>query len=336
MNSNDIAKLANVSRSTVSRVINNYSNVPEETRQKVQAVIDAYGYKPNASARTLAGKSNDIIGLFIADINHTNSKEDWIGINAPYNAKLVAEVIKSCKKRDYAVLVNTITDPSEYAVMEQYFQNRTIFGGVLVGFPYGDAYINQIINDGYNRVFIDQFTDEVSSQLAVKQVKCDDRNCGYKATEYLIQLGHRSILFIEGDQRLSALERKKGYTQAIADYGIQEGYTVKGLYREDIAYKETKAFLKAHQPTAIFASNDIMALGAIRAAEELGINIPQDLSIIGVDNLKVTKWQDILTTMAFSAETIADLAVQSLFQAHGTKQSHCQAQLIERSSCRKI
>ncbi len=329
MKSNDIAKLANV-----SRVINNYKNVPEETREKVQAIIDQYDYKPNASARTLAGKSNDIIGLFIADINNTNSDERWIGINAPYNTQMVAEVIKKCKQKNYSVLVNTITNVSEYSMMEQYFKNRTIFGGIFVGFPYEDTHINQMAELDYNMVFVDQFTHEDVSKLQTKQVKCDDKGCAYEATKYLIEQGHDSILFIEGDQRLSSLERKQGYDEAIKAYHVEEGYSIKGFYREDITYRETKRFLEKQVPSAIFASNTIMALGAIRATEEANYHIPEDLSIIGVDNLRVTKWQDILTTMAFDIEEIADKAVEMLFQKEKGVEVMCHAKRIERKSCR--
>jgi LacI family transcriptional regulator len=99
MNSQEIAQLAGVSRSTVSRVLNNYSNVPEETKKKVQKVIDTYGYTPNLNARALAGRPNDIIELVIADIDESNEGNLFRGINSPYFLKTVSSIIFQAKKK---------------------------------------------------------------------------------------------------------------------------------------------------------------------------------------------------------------------------------------------
>lgn len=339
MNSSEIAKLANVSRSTVSRVINNYSNVPEETRRKVQKVIDEYGYVPNVSARALAGKSNQIIGLFIADINNTNSDERWIGVNSPYNMELLAEVIKSCKRRGYLVLVNTITTANESEIMTDHFNNNIICGGIFVGFPYHSIDIDNTIKNQHNIVLIDQYGDENIKSKDVKLINCDNITCGYEATKYLISLGHKNIAFIEGDNRLSAIERKKGYIQALEEEGIKvkNEFIIKGCYREDMAYKKTKNLLENdNRPTAIFAANDIMALGAIRSIEEIGLKVGDDISIIGVDHLRLTGWKERLTTMEFSIAELAEKSVSALLGEDGLNSKKCIPKLIEKSSCRRI
>lgn len=330
MKSTDIARIANVSRSTVSRVVNGYSNVPEETRIKVQSVIDAYGYKPNVSARMLAGKTNHIIGLFVADINEENSKDEWIGTLSPYNARILSAVIKSCKKRGYLVLVNDITEEKEFYMMQDYFENRMLFGAIFLGFPYQTKSLEEIAQKN-NIVLIDQLL-----QGNMKLINCNNRKVGFMATEYLIKLGHRNIAFIAGNHRLSAIERFEGYKEALEQNGISfdEKLVIQGGYREDIAYQQTKQFLKEQKPTAIFSANDLMAIGAIQAIEELGMQVAEDISIVGVDNLQITQWKDKLTTVAFSVDDMVEYAIGSLFDEEHER--ICEPFLLEKASCRKI
>lgn len=338
MNSEEIARLANVSRSTVSRVINRYPNVPKETRKKVQDIIDQYGYVPNSSARTLAGKTNDIIALFVADINETNSEDTWIGINSPYNAELLAEVIKSCKRRGYLVLVNTITKVEECRAMEQYFKNRMIFGGIFIGFPYKMPELEILAEDPKNNiVLIDQLLEQDLDSRKIKLLNCDNKQCGYMATQYLLELGHREIAFISGDKRLSALQRMEGYKEALREksISIDDQLILQGFYREDISYEKTKKLFKDRKPTAIFAANDIMAMGAIRALEEMNYKVPEDISIIGVDHLKVNRWKNELSTISFPIDEMAEKAVQLLFQDPIGYSQICHPILIKNRTCRQ-
>lgn len=335
MNSEEIARLANVSRSTVSRVVNNYKNVPNETREKVQKIIDEYGYTPNTSARTLAGKSNNIIGLFIADINKTNSNKKWIGTNSPYNSELLAQVIASCKRRGYLTLVNTISDLEECAQMGQYFSNRLLFGGIFIGFPYGTKELENLVAKGYNIVLIDQLTANDDVQQKMKLLNCDNVKGGYLATKYLIDRGFTEIAHITGDDRLSSIQREQGYKDALREYGIRinKNLIVDGEYREDIAYHETRALLEKENADAIFVGNDIMALGVARAIEEKGLRIPEDISIIGYDNLESAEWINMeLTTVEIPMEEIAEGSVALLFAKEEGKHVLCQPTLIERKS----
>ncbi len=335
MNSEEIARLANVSRSTVSRVVNNYKNVPNETREKVQKIIDEYGYTPNTSARTLAGKSNNIIGLFIADIDKTNSNKKWIGTNSPYNAQLLAQVIASCKRRGYLTLVNTISDLKECAEMGQYFSNRLLFGGIFIGFPYGTVELETLVNKGYNIVLIDQLTKEDDKNKKMKLLNCDNIKGGYIATKHLIDKGFTEIAHITGDNRLSSLQREQGYKNALIEHGIRmnKNLIVKGEYREDIAYRETRKLLENENIEALFVGNDIMALGVARAIEEKGWKIPGDISMIGYDNLDSAEWMNLeLTTVEIPMDEIAEKSVALLFSKTEGQHIMCQPKLIERKT----
>lgn len=314
MTSTEIAKIANVSRSTVSRVINGYSNVPESTRAKVQAVIDEYGYTPNLSARILAGKSNNIIGIFLADIAEKKEDKKWVGVRSPYNMELLSYFINFAKAEGYLTLVNTIHDLSECTNMEQYFENRSLFGGIFIGFPYQNKEIEALAQKGYNVVLVDQLSDEDDPENRIKRVNTDNEIGGFLATDHLIKQGHTKILHVSGDGRLSSKNREKGYQKAMAQAGLTETSVVQGFYLENAAYEATKAFLQEEKPTGIFAANDIMALGVIRAAEELGLSVPEDISLVGYDNLQGAEWMKLnLTTIDASKENLAKQAIESLF-----------------------
>ncbi len=334
MNTAEIAKLANVSRSTVSRVLNNYSNVPLETKQKVEAVIAEYGYTPNHFARSLAGAPSNIIGFFIADINDASSSKKWVGINSPYNMELLSNTISALKERGYTTLVNIITDPKEFQSLTDMFESRMIYGGIFVGFPYKTTEITKI-SKKYNAVFIDQFAEEDDKKNCLKIVNCDNVAGGYEATKYLIDCGHTDILHVEGDDRLSSIERKKGYLKAMSEYGGLETHIISGMYREDIAYEKMKEYLDKQKPTAIFASNDIMALGVIRAVEEAGYQVPSEISVVGFDNLKVATWLNLnLTTFEVSLKDVTDSCLNLLFEEETEHILH-KPILIEKSTVKR-
>ena len=341
MNSSDIAKLANVSRSTVSRVINNYSNVPEKTRKKVQAIIDEYGYTPNLSARSLAGKVSNIIGIFIGDFEEKSLKNSP-GDNSPYHAELVIRIVQECKKRKYMTLVNSISKLDELLQINQYFDNNLIYGGVFIGFPYHMEELKTLALKNYNVVLIDQIKFEDDKNLEMNLINSNNFLGGYEITKYLIESGHKEIAHIGGDCRLSSFERKDGYFSALKDYGIEKKDCLIrcGNFKEEKAYSETKKMLKNNRPTAIFAANDVMALGASRAIKELGLKIPEDISIIGFDNLKF--WETLsfenqefllgLTTMEIDMKDLAGKIISSLFLKNKREHKYCLPKLIKKKT----
>lgn len=335
MNSSDIAKLANVSRSTVSRVINKYTNVPEETRKKVQAVIDQYGYTPNNSARTLAGKTNNIIGLFIADIPHSKEDEKWVGVTSPYTTEILSHVIKIAKKRGYLTLVDTISEEKSFQDMEIHLSNRMLHGGIFLGFPYRTKELEEMAEKGYNVVLIDQLSQDDDAEKKIKRVNTDNVLGGFLATEHLIQNGHKKLLHVAGDHRLSAVSREKGFLAACEKYNIQDYHIIYGLYSENTAYNVVKNFLENNEVTGIFAANDVMALGILRASKELHLSVPDDISIIGFDNLKWAEWLSLqLSSMFVPKEDIAEAAIELLLS---DKQEHiCTPMVVKGNSVAPI
>jgi len=317
MKSDEIAKLAGVSRSTVSRVLNHYTNVPEATRVKVQNVIDQYGYTPNQAARALAGTANDIIELVIADIDSTRDSSLFRGASSPYFLETIYFMINAAKEKGLMVLVNVITNPKDFNKIRVNFQTKMIKAGIIIGFPYGNSDVTNWVASGYNVIAVDNFTrDEISIHNA-KAINSDNFEGGKMATSYLISKGHKKIGFIEGDSRLSAIERKNGYLSAMneAGYPIMPNTMIKANYNEEMAYTETKKLLKSADITALFCSNDIMAMGAIKAIEEEGLRVPEDISIVGFDNHDFSKFiKHKITSVYIDLEEVAKKCVDSVFE----------------------
>ena len=315
MNSIDIAKIAGVSRSTVSRVINNYSNVPEETRRKILEIIKENHYVPHASARMLAGIKNRVIGLFIIDMK-SDSEGKQLTISA-YFSTFNGAIIDVANKMGYNVLVSIVSKPIHYKKVKEAFYNKTISGGIFIGERNDEPEIKEIINAGYKVALIDQ--DVKSDEEVYKKciiVNADSFKGAYDATKYLIELGHAKIAHISGSAGIfSTIERIEGYKEALKDSGItiKNNLIVKGNYNFESGYNATKKLLSKNSPTAIFMGNDSMAIGAMQAIEELGLKVPEDISIIGFDDIEVARYlTPALTTVRMALLEMASIANNAL------------------------
>lgn len=341
MNSSDIAKIAGVSRSTVSRVINNYSNVPEETRQKVLEVVKKYNYVPHASARMLAGIKNKTIGLFIVDMK-TDYKGKQVSMSS-YFTPFTSAIIDDANKKGYNVLVSIVSKPNDFKKVKDTFYNKTISGGLFIGVRDNEASIKEIIKEGYKVAIIDQ-AEKSDASVYNKSiiVNADNFTGAYKATQYLISLGHATIAHISGEEnQLSSVERLKGYKKALSDHKItiNEKLIVKGKFTVDGGYNAAKKLLLKEKPTAIFSSNDSMAIGAIQAIQEKGLRVPEDISIVGFDDIEIAKYlKPSLTTIRMDILEMASIAINALILSIENNSSFSAnytvaVKLVERESC---
>lgn len=344
MNSNEIAKIAGVSRSTVSRVINNYPNVPDETREKVLAVINQYEYVPQASARMLAGAKNRIIGLFIIDMRERSNGMKNRVLKSPYYSEFIDSVVERASEMGYKVLVHLIHNSKGYKVIKECFIDKTISGGIFLGQNNDDVLIKEIIDTGYKVVLIDQSikeADAVYSKCII--VNSDNFGGAYNATKYLIDLKHTKIAHITGAEgKYSSIARIKGYKQALIDANLPiiNSFIVRGEFVEETGYNATqKLLLKKNRPTAIFAANDIMAIGAIKAIKEAGLRVPEDISVVGFDDIEAGKYlAPPLTTLHMNLAAMAEIATKSITEC--IEKNACfsanytvPVELVERQSC---
>lgn len=347
MKSSDIAKLAGVSRSTVSRVVNNYPNVPKETREKVLKVIEEYDYVPHASARMLAGAKNRIIGLFIIDLaERTGGIKNRI-TKSPYYLEFVSSVIEHASEKGYKVLVHIIHNSEGYKEIKECFYNKTISGGIFIGENDDDEAIKKIINAGYKVALIDQNVskdnDENNKCIIVN---ADNFNGAYKATKYLIDCNHKNIAHITGDiEKFSSIERLKGYKKALQDSNIpiKEDFIVKSKFLEESGYDSAKKLLSNDEkPTAIFTGNDKIAIGAMKAIKEANLKVPEDISIIGFDDIEECKYLNPpLTSMKMYLIDMAEIATNAIIKSIESEENVFDnytvgVELIERDTCVKL
>lgn len=344
MNSSDIAKIVGVSRSTVSRVINDYPNVPDETKKKVMEVIKKYDYVPHASARLLAGVQNRIIGLFVVD-----SKTDTCGRQvsaSDYFTPFIGDIIDVANNSGYNVLVTRVNKLKDYRRVKEIFYNKTIAGGIFIGQKNDEAEIQEIITAGYKVALVDQSIrteDDVYSKCII--VNADSLNGAYDATKYLIEMGHAKIAHISGEVgSLSTIYRVEGYKKALKDSGIdfKNSLMVKGNFTEESGYKAVKKLFSKDNPTAVFVANDTMAIGVLQGLKEMGIRVPEDVSVIGFDDIEVAGYMNpALTTMKLPLLEMSEIATKNLIRSieNDTRYSinfTVPVRLMERETCMKI
>lgn len=270
----DVADEAGVSYSTVSRVVNNKSNVNAETRERVLRAMAQLGYVGNVPARSLAGGSSRVIGLLVDNLNTSYMGEIIRGIDDALEANNYDLMLYTTHRRK--------TKESAYVTK----LTRNLADGLLLVLPRNErAYLETL----HQRKFPHVLVDYQGYNQHVPSVITTNRKGAYDATTYLINLGHRRIGFITGMMEFGcAQERLAGYQAALKDHGItpDPDLVSKGDFLQPQGYHCAQQLLSlATPPTALFVSNDVMAFGAMEAARERGLHLPTDLSIIGFDDI---------------------------------------------------
>ncbi|MBE0688670.1 MAG: LacI family DNA-binding transcriptional regulator [Anaerolineae bacterium] len=269
----DVAEAAGVSYSTVSRVLNGFEFVKESTRSKVIDAAERLGYVANLQARGLAGGRSNIIGLLVPVLDNSYISEVMLGIDealarADFNLMLFTTHRHAGKEMQYASTIASMTD-----------------GLILIVPLESQLYLNAIRERNYPHVLVDQPDDTG----ATASVDATNWHGAYEATQHLIMLGHRRIGVITGLLELnSAQERLNGYRAALQDNAIpiDNSLIAEGNYLQLGGYNVASELLRVHErPTAIFAMNDLSALGAMDAIREAGLSIPDDISLVGFDDI---------------------------------------------------
>jgi len=328
MKSEDIARLAGVSRSTVSRVINNYPNVPEETRAKVLKIIEEYNYEPNTSARILAGKSNNTIGLFVISISENDGPSKIY--QSTYYSTFINTVVDAANTVGYYVLVHTIYSNKDYTKISQSFMQKRISGGILVGNEKDSDTIKKIIRMGYPIGIVDYDVGEIEknklNNSGVIVVNSADFEGTVEALNHLIKLGHRDIGIITGRMgTYSGKERYRAYEYVLKENGIaiKPEFILRGEFLKKNTYDEVKRLIHSKKlPTALFACNDDMAIAAMEVFMDEGIRVPEDISIIGFDDIPMASHvKPALSTVKVPVYDMVTQATEALINniEQGTK-----------------
>ncbi len=328
---NDIAKAANVTKAAVSYVINNKPGVSDETRERILKIIEENGFRPNVIARGLAGKTTGIIGLVLPEISDL------------YFSRIVQGIEDIANKYDYTLnLSSTHGNPQKEKMLFDFYTSGHVEGLVLVCISLSAEYISFLKQKKVPFVCIDCFVADKS----VYNVYVDNEEAGYNAGDYLIKLGHKKLAFIHGlYNSFESKSRFKGFCRALHEHNIllPKKWVGQGDFTKTGGYLVTLELLKlADRPTAIFAANDQMAMGAIAAVTESGFKVPEDISIIGFDDIEAASVvQTPLTTIRQPIEEMGKNATEILFRLMNGENVpenvvlH-QTHLVERSSCARI
>lgn len=285
---NDVARLASVSKKTVSRVINNSPLLNDETRGRVEKVIKQLGYVPNPQARALALRRNSLVGLI-----HDNP-------NAQTVINVQQGILDALHDTDFGLVVKRVdrTSPRMLDDLRSFLERQRLFGVVIMP-PLSE-------NDALARLCDDlgvRYTRMGSAELDDPRhlVASNDREAVREAVSYLIEQGHRRIGLIEGPHGFrSAAERRLGFEDALraAKIKLPRSLVAEGSYTFESGARAGNLLLDlVPPPTAIFASNDEMAAGALHSALQRGLYVPQDLSIVGFDDTAIAAhiWPPLTT-----------------------------------------
>jgi len=329
----DVARLAGVSKTTVSRVMNNNSKVRPETKTEVLQAVEELGYTPNSIARALRIKKSEVVGVIIPR-----------GVEYIFSDPFFPEIIKGITTvlNLHNLNLHLIMGSSERQQREIYsslVRNRHIDGVILVCSRFDDKqYILRLRRASLPCVLIGRFPLE-----KVNYVSCDNKKGAYRAVEHLINLGHRRIGFISGSfDLIGGVDRFEGYKMALEKHNLEydSELITKGDWTREGGYQAMcELFKRTKVPTAVFAANDQMAAGAVKAMREKGLQIPKDIAIVGFADTQFASYiEPPLTTIrepTYEESTMAAEMLVKLINGQEVRQPQVilPTKLVIRKSC---
>lgn len=325
-----IAKLAGVSRSTVSRVINSHPNVSPETREQVLQVVAETGFHPDPIARSLSSRRAQIIGLVIP-LAIQSLFED------PFFPRLIQGISQGCDRHDYTLSLFLLHTPEEEAKLYSRISRRRFLDGVIVTATRGeDPLIPQLLANRVPFVLHGRHEDP-----RVSFVDVDNAAGAYAAVTHLVRLGRRRIALITGPSgSLAAEDRKRGYLNALQErrVSVDESLIIHGDFTETSSYEAMQRLLP-QDPDAVFVASDSMALGALRALRDVGKRVPDEVAVVGFDDMPQAATADPpLTTIRQPIQRAGVLAVEMLTDilengAEPPRRIILPTELVIRASC---
>ena len=327
----DVAKAAGVSYSTVSRALSGSPEISTDTRERILQVCKEMNYTANTVARSMVMKSTKLLGLILPDVNN------------PFMSELAYHIDRQARARGYnIILCNSSRDPEQERELFELMIGRQVDGVIL--FPTGpESYQSLAL---YLRRMPTVFAGENLREMPESYVSVDNYRGAHIGVEYLYNLGHRDILYF-GRRRGSTTHqlRAEGYAAACHDLGLTPQYCNNTFSATSIKYGYQLAkqlFAQERRFTAIFAATDTNALGVMQAAEEDGIRIPDDISLLGFDNIRDSGLPRInLTTIEQPKKMLASVVVDSLLdkiqnELSGYTHRILMPTLVERASCARV
>jgi DNA-binding LacI/PurR family transcriptional regulator len=302
MNIGKIAKRAKVSTATVSRTINGSDKVTPETAERVWRVVRSMGYQPNSYARALVSGKSRMLGLIISDI-----------VN-PFFPELVRSFEEIALENGYEVIVaNTGYDLERMARGVNRMLERKAEGVAVITSEMGEDFVAQIAERRIPIVFLD--TARVGA--GISKIKVDYSQGINEAVQHIVGLGHKRIAFVSGPEELRSAEtRRTAFLKCLRQYGVMpdENLIEHGNHRIDGGQSAMERLLALpHRPTAVLTSNDLTAMGVLRAIYKAKLRVPEDISVIGFDDIELSEFtHPALTTVRLSRKEVAEKAFEAL------------------------
>lgn len=309
----EVAEKSGVSAMTVSRVIRNQGHIAEETKKRILQVIEELGYIPLQSARNLSGSFPRVIGIVIPSYEELRKLRQGY----EYEYALLMGALNICNQFGYAVTILEIRNTSDVKTLVKRIGSRQI-GAYIVAAPATEyPGLSKTLKDNAIIFSTISANNPASSEL---KVVADERTATYKMVRSMIELGHQRFAFVGGSNKQRATkERQKGFTDAIQECTTQKiQYEIYqcGVFFEDGYRQGLEVLRQKNRPTAIQCLTDDIAAGVIAAAQELGIDLPNELSICGFDNFGLArKISPALTTAHLPAEEMAEMATRQVIRA---------------------
>ena len=326
----DIAKKAGVSRATVSRVLNDFPYVREELKKRVLDVIEETGYQPNFAARSLASRRSHIIGLVIPQSVHTLFSD-------PYFSRLIEGISATCNQHKYTLsLFVMYTEEEEQWILPRISRHGITDGLIIQSARVDDPLVKKLVEQGVPSLLVGR----TQGLEDVHFIDVDNVTGAFSAVEHLVRLGYTRIATISGPSDSTAgIDRLTGYRNALESfqYQVDERLICEGNFSEESGYQAARRLLP-YMPEAVFVASDMMAIGAMRAIQESGLSVPEDIAIVGYDDLPPAAIANPpLTTIRQPIFRIGVMLVEQLVQMLGgseiEKKTILPTELVVRESC---
>lgn len=279
----DIARLAGVSPSTVSRVVSNSPRISRDTADKVRRIMTEHGYHPNQTAKSLVSRTTHTLGIMLPRPAEELFRNDFFG-------ELLRGIVTQSTRMGYDLLMTTVTgEQNELNTISRLAKGRRVDGLVLLGARRDDPLIAYLSENDFPFVVIGRS----ETHPHIPMVDNDNVQASYDATCHLIAQGHQRIAFVSGPPTLTlSHDRLKGYRQALEEHGLEskEEWIVEGEFLQESGFRSMSLFMSMQErPTALVAIDDNVAFGVLSGLAELGFRVPEDLSLIGFNNIPLAE-----------------------------------------------
>lgn len=331
----DVAQLAGVSSATVSYVLNGKRSISEDTRRRVLEAVQKLDYVPDLNARGLSMRDSKLIGVVVPQ----TEPGDRLMFQNSFYSEVLGSIEYCARQQGYHILISATDANESYLTLAK---QRNLDGIIVIGM-YPSEFYQQMKKSQIPIVLIDSYCND----YYYHNIRIDDAYGSYLATQYLLQCGHRELAFFVGRIQENGVMKKRltGYRQALAEFGVpyREEYVFEGQIDYDSGMALADQLLRSGLPaTAVVAAADILAIGAMKGFYEAGRRIPDDISIVGFDDLEISRYLTPgLTTVrqqiSLKGQKAVELLLKHIAQPDLTKQEEIlPLQLVERGSVRRL